>query len=88
VKGASVKLLHVIAHKTGMPELCGDVGNAFTNNKKACAASGEDFGKALEGSIIVTKKALHGSRTWSFERWHAQRRIRLKVDGCCWDQAR
>jgi hypothetical protein len=31
VKGISVKLLHVIAHKRGLKQLCGDVGNAYIN---------------------------------------------------------
>jgi hypothetical protein len=34
VKGASVKLLHVIAHKIGRTQLCGEFGDTFTNNKR------------------------------------------------------
>ena len=73
VKGVSVKLLHVIAHKTGMTQLCGDVGNAHVNactNEKVYARAGKEFGEALEGSIIIIRKALYGLRT-SSERWYA-----------------
>ncbi len=73
VKGVSVKLLHVIAHKTGMTQLCGDVGNAYVNaftNEKVYAVAGKEFGEALEGSIVIIKKALYGLRT-SSERWYA-----------------
>ena len=47
VKGVSVKLLHVIAHKTGMTQLCGDVSNAYVNaftNEKVYAVAGKEFG--------------------------------------------
>ena len=73
VKGVSVKLLNVIAHKTGMDQLCGDVGNAYVNaftNKKVYARCGREFGSELEGCIVVIRKALYGLRT-SSERWHA-----------------
>ncbi len=56
-----------------MTQLCGDVGDAYVNafaNEKAHAVAGKEFGEALEGSVVVIKKALHGSRT-SSERWHA-----------------
>jgi hypothetical protein len=49
VKGASAKLLHVIAHKTGMTQLCGNVGNAYVDaftNKKVHAVAGKEFGEA------------------------------------------
>jgi hypothetical protein len=73
VKGVSVKLLHVVAHKTGMSQLCGDVGNAYVNaftNKKVYAVAGKEFGPALEGCVIIIVKALYGLRT-SSERWYA-----------------
>ena len=73
VKGVSVKLLHVIAHKTGMTQLCGDVGNAYVNaftNEKVYAVAGKEFGEMLEGSIIIIRKALYGLRT-SSERWYS-----------------
>jgi hypothetical protein len=73
VKGVSVKLLHVIAHKAGMSQLCGDVGNAYVNaftNEKVFAVAGKEFGEALEGCIIIIRKALYGLRT-SSERWYA-----------------
>jgi hypothetical protein len=73
VKGVSVKLLHVIAHKTGMSQLCGDVGNAYVNaftNEKVYAVAGNEFGESLQGCIIIIRKALYGLRT-SSERWYA-----------------
>jgi hypothetical protein len=74
VKGVSVKLLHVIAHKTGMCQLCRDVGNAyvnaFTNEKVYATVAGKEFGPALEGCVIIIVKALYGLRT-SSEQWYA-----------------
>ena len=71
VKGISVRILHVIAHKAGLKQLVGDVGNAYVNadtNEKVYARAGPEFG-ALEGRIIIIKKALYGLAT-SGERWH------------------
>jgi hypothetical protein len=71
VKGISVRLLHVIAHKAGLKQLVGDVGNAYVNadtNEKVWARAGKEFGE-LEGSVIIIKKALYGLAT-SGERWH------------------
>jgi hypothetical protein len=64
-KGASIKLLHVTAHKTSMTQLCGDVVrnacvNAFTN-KRVCTVAGKESGEELEGLIVIFRKALHGS---------------------------
>ena len=63
VKGISVKLLHVIAHKVGLKALCGDVGNAFvtafTTEKVYCIA-GLEFGEEHVGKVVVLKKALYG----------------------------
>ncbi len=72
VKGISVKLLHVIAHKQGLKQLCGDVGNAYINaytNEKVYARAGPEFG-TKEGSTVIIKKALYGLKT-SSERWYA-----------------
>jgi hypothetical protein len=72
-KGVSVKLLNVIAHKTGMDQLCGDVGNAYVNaftNKKVYAIAGKEFRESLAGSVIIIKKALYGLRA-SSECWYA-----------------
>jgi hypothetical protein len=53
VKGImSIMLLHVIAHKTGMNQLCGNVRNAYVNaftNKKVYDVAGKEFGQSLEG---------------------------------------
>jgi hypothetical protein len=73
VKGVNVKLLNVIVHKTGMDQLCGDVGNTYVNaftNEKVYAVTGKEFWESLAGSVIIIKKALYGLRT-SSERWYA-----------------
>jgi hypothetical protein len=73
VKGISVKLLHVIAHKANLKQLCGDVANAYVNaytNEKVYAKAGPEFGSDLVGSIVIIQKALYGLRS-SSERWHA-----------------
>jgi hypothetical protein len=72
VKSISVKLLHVIAHKQDLRQLCGDCKNAYVNaftNEKVYARAGPEFGE-LEGSIVIILKALYGLRS-SSERWHA-----------------
>ena len=57
MRGVNVKLFHVvIAYKTDMTPLCGNIRNTFVNaftNKKVSAVAGKEFGKALEGSIII-----------------------------------
>lgn len=71
VKGISVRLLQVIAHKNGMKQLMGDVGNAYPNaytNEKIYCKAGPEFGE-LAGRTIIIKKALYGLST-SGERWH------------------
>ena len=73
VKSISVKLLQVIAHKANLKILCGNIGNAYVNaytNKKVYAIAGDEFGKAMKGSIVIIVRALYGLRT-SSERWHA-----------------
>jgi hypothetical protein len=72
VKGISVKLLHVIAHKADLSQLCGDVLLAFVNaltNKLVYAIAGPEFGEH-EGKPVVIRKALYGLCT-SAERWHS-----------------
>ena len=72
VKGISVKLLHVIAHKTGMRQLCGDVANAYVNaytNERVYAIAGAEFGE-LRGRVVIIVKALYGLSS-SSERWHS-----------------
>ena len=71
VKGISIRLLNVIAHKAGLRQLVGDIGNAYVNaytNEKVYAIAGKEFGE-LEGHLVVIKKALYGLAT-SGERWH------------------
>ena len=62
VKTTSVRILDVIAHRDGLEQLCGDVGNAFVNastKEKVYCRAGEEFGDR-HGSIVVIKKALYG----------------------------
>ena len=63
VKPISVKLVSVIADKTGMEQLCGDVSNAYVNaatsHKVYVAEAGPEFGER-QGQMIVIKKALYG----------------------------
>ena len=73
VKSISVKLLQVIAHKSNLEILCGDIGNAYVNaytNEKVYAIAGKEFGKAIKGSIVIIVRALYGLRT-SSKCWHA-----------------
>jgi Reverse transcriptase (RNA-dependent DNA polymerase) len=72
VKSKTVNLLHVITHKQKLKQLCGDVGNAYTNaftEEKSCAIAGPEFGDK-EGCVAIIKKALYGLKT-SLEQWYA-----------------
>ena len=73
VKSISVQLLHVISHKAGLEQLCGDIGNAFpnayTNEKVYVKKAGPEFGK-YAGCCIIIRKALYGLCS-SSERFHA-----------------
>jgi hypothetical protein len=71
VKGISVRMLYVIAHKRNLKLLCGDVGNAYVNaytNEKVFSRCGMEFGQEYFGKTLTIKKALYGLRT-SSERW-------------------
>ena len=73
VKSISVKLLQVIAHKANLEILCGNIGNAYVNaytHEKVYAINGDEFVKAMKGSVVIIVRALYGLRT-SSERWHA-----------------
>ena len=73
VKSISVKLLQVIAHKANLEMFCGDIGNAYGNaytNKKVYAIAGDEFGKAVKGSVVIIVRDIYSLRT-SSERWHA-----------------
>ena len=71
-KSISVMLLHVIAHKAGLDQLCGDITNAFvtayTKEKIYCIA-GKEFGEENVGRTIIIRKALYGLAS-SAERFH------------------
>lgn len=72
VKGISVRLLSVIAHRDGLTELCGDIGNAFiqaTTNEKVYTRCGPAFGDK-EGCIALIVQALYGLTT-SAERFRS-----------------
>ncbi len=64
VKGISVRLHDLIAHRNKLPVLCGDIGNAFITAEcmeKIFTHAGPEFGE-LEGSVLIFKKALYGLR--------------------------
>jgi hypothetical protein len=72
VKGISVKLLHVIAHKADMSQLYGNVSLAFVNastNELVYSIAGPQFGEH-EGKTVIICKALYGLCT-SAKRWHS-----------------
>ncbi len=67
VKGISVRLLDLIAHRDNLQALCGDIGNAFITAdcmEKIYSRAGPEFGDR-EGSILVFQKALYGLRSSS-----------------------
>ena len=67
VKGISVRLLDLIAHRDKLSILCGDIGNAFITAdcmEKIYSRAGPEFDER-EGSILVLKKALYGLRSSS-----------------------
>ncbi len=68
VKGISVRVLHLLAHKMNLKMLCGDMGNAYVNaytNELVYSKCGKEFGLDLEGRTVVIRKALYGLRTSS-----------------------
>ena len=83
VKSISVQLLHVIAHKAGMEQLCGDIGNAFpnayTNEKVYIPVAGPEFGEH-EGKAILIRKAIYGLAS-SSERFHCLLADTLRLFG-------
>ena len=67
VKGISVRLLDLIAHRDNLPILCGDIGNAFITAdcmEKIFSRAGPEFGDR-EGAVMIFKKALYGLRSSS-----------------------
>ena len=62
IKGVSIRLLHVIAHRKNLQVLCRDVGTAFLKaktNKKAYFIVVLEFGDK-EGIPLTIVKALDG----------------------------
>ena len=88
VKSISIQLLHVIAHKAGLRQLCGDIGNAFpnayTNEKVYIPSAGPEFGK-YEGCAILVHRAIYGLAS-SSERFHTHLADTLRSFG--WKQTR
>jgi hypothetical protein len=73
VKGISVKLLHAIAHKADLSQLCGDVSLTFVNaftNELVYSIAGPKFGKH-EGKTVIIRKALYGLCTSAERGWHS-----------------
>ena len=67
VKGISVRLLDLIAHRDNLPILCGDIGNSFITAdclEKVYSRAGAEFGDR-EGAVMIFKKALYGLRSSS-----------------------
>jgi hypothetical protein len=67
VKGISIRLLHLIAHRDGLRTLCGDIGNAFTTAdclEKIYSITGLEFGEQ-EDSVMLFTKAIYGLRSSS-----------------------
>ena len=68
VKSISVQMLFVIAHRTGMKCLFGDVGNAFINattTEKMYTICGPEFGSEYVGQVAIIRKSLYGMRASS-----------------------
>jgi hypothetical protein len=67
-----VKLLHLIAHKADLSQLCGNISLAFANaftNELIYAIAGPKFGEQ-EGRTVIIQKALYGLCT-SAKGWHS-----------------
>jgi hypothetical protein len=67
VKGISVRLLDLIAHRDKLTTLCGDIGNAFVTAdclEKVYSRAGPEFGDR-EDSVLILVKALYGLRSSS-----------------------
>ena len=72
VKGFSVRLLDIIAHRDNLKILCGDIGNAFVmahTKEKVFTVCGKEFGPDRVNAKAVIDKALYGLCT-SAERFH------------------
>ena len=71
VKGISVRLLDVIAHRDGLKTLCGDIGNAFiqaTTKEQVWTKCGKEWGKKYAGKKAIIVKSLYGLTT-SAHQW-------------------
>jgi hypothetical protein len=73
VKRISVKVLHVIAHKADLSQLCGNVSLAFVNaftNELVYSIVGPLQTGEHEGKTVIICKGLYGLCT-SAKRWHS-----------------
>ena len=62
VKGVSVRLLDLIAHRDKLKIVCGDVGNAFVTApclEKVYSRAGPEFGEQQD-AVMILVKALYG----------------------------
>ena len=67
VKGVSVRLLDLIAHRDKLKIVCGDVGNAFVTApclEKVYSRAGPEFGEQQD-AVMILVKALYGLRSSS-----------------------
>ena len=90
IKGVSVCLLDVIAHRDNLKVLCGDVGNAFVTApclEKVYSRAGPEFGDRHD-SIMVLTKALYGLRSSSctFHGHFADFLLSLGFCSACYDR--
>ena len=68
----AMRLGFVLAALNGLEACAGDVGNAFlygTTREKVYIIAGPEFGKELEGKILIIDKSLYGLKT-SGARFH------------------
>jgi hypothetical protein len=62
MKGISIRLLDLFAHRDGLRTLCGDIGNAFITAdclEKILSIAGPEFGER-EDSVMLFAKAVYG----------------------------
>ena len=67
VKGISVRLLDIIAHRDNLKVLRGDIGNAFVTAaclEKVYSYAGPKFGQR-DDSVLIIKKTLYGLKSFS-----------------------
>ena len=74
VEFESVKLILFLAELNGLALMAADVGNAYLHawtREKVYIIAGPEFGKELEGRVMIIQKSLYGLTT-SAARWHEE----------------